>query len=192
LIEFSAVAHDIGHPPFGHNGEYVLDKVMIDHGGFEGNAQTLRILTCLEKKATTEFPATRAFSDKGDLRRGLNLTVRSIAAILKYDRLIPKTKAERIRAATEKEPCKGYYFTEIDTINRVKEIVRGDHKCRFKTIECAIMDVADDIAYSTYDLEDAFAAGFLNPIAILSFDDDAKKDITSRIQRKIPPSGGDI
>jgi dGTPase len=165
---------------------------MIDHGGFEGNAQTLRILTCLEKKATTEFPATRAFSDKGDLRRGLNLTVRSIAAILKYDRLIPKTKAERIRAATEKEPCKGYYFTEIDTINRVKEIVRGDHKCRFKTIECAIMDVADDIAYSTYDLEDAFAAGFLNPIAILSFDDDAKKDITSRIQRKIPPSGGDI
>jgi dGTPase len=185
LIEFAALAHDLGHPPFGHNGEYILDELMINHGGFEGNGQTFRILSRLEKKATSEFPPTRPFDDHHDLRRGLNLTYRSLAAVLKYDRMIPRTMDERVRESCRNEPCKGYYAVDRRLVEDVKEKVGINNKGRFKTIECSIMDVADDIAYSTYDIEDAFAAGFLNPISILASDDSVKQEIARRIERKL-------
>lgn len=89
LVHFAGLAHDLGHPPFGHNGEKALDRLMRDQGGFEGNAQTLRILTRLEKKETKDFPlkspTPRLFDGHEDLRTGLNLTMRSLASILKYD-----------------------------------------------------------------------------------------------------------
>jgi dGTPase len=186
LVEFAGLAHDLGHPPFGHNGEHVLDKLMIKYGGFEGNAQTLRIISCLEKKATAETPATRQFADDGtDIRRGLNPTNRSLASVLKYDKLIPKTEEVRQAQKNHEEPCKGYYSTEELLVRKLKDALGDGHKGRFKTIECAIMDVADDIAYSTSDIEDAFVAGFLTPISILATEDSAKQKIADRIAAKI-------
>jgi len=87
LVEFAALAHDLGHPPFGHNGEAALDECMKGVGGFEGNAQTLRILSRIEKKRTEDWPPAE-FKNGQDLRRGLNCTFRSLASVLKYDRLI--------------------------------------------------------------------------------------------------------
>ena len=82
IVEFAALAHDLGHPPFGHYGEKTLDEEMKDYGGFESNAQTLRIVTKLEKRHL--IPETQlGISKEGkDKRVGLNLTARSIAAIL--------------------------------------------------------------------------------------------------------------
>ena len=90
VAEFAGLAHDLGHPPFGHFGEQALDEKMADFGGFEGNAQTLRILTRTEKRELGEI------NDAGnDTRVGLNLTVRSIASVLKYDHVIPPTQEDR-------------------------------------------------------------------------------------------------
>lgn len=131
---------------------------MYNYGGFEGNAQTLRIISRLEKHEQDDSGPSE--------RTGLNLTYRSIAAILKYNRNIPILGAER---AAPNKVEKGFYATEADLIAEVKKSVapNADHS-KFKTIECEIMDIADDIAYSTYDLEDAFKAGFFNPLRILS------------------------
>jgi dGTPase len=191
LVEFAGLAHDLGHPPFGHNGEYVLDELMLNYGGFEGNAQTLRILARLEKKVTTTKPYYTSFEDSNDLRRGLNLTSRTLASILKYDHQIPKTVAERRARNSEKKPDKGYYSCDLDIVRFVKQTI-GGQPAAFKTIECSIMDLADDIAYSTYDIEDAFAAGFLNPISILSVSDELKSSIATSIQEKINKEYDDL
>lgn len=91
LVEFAGLAHDLGHPPFGHNGEKALDDCMKPYGGFEGNAQTLRILARVEKKVYSESDADGCgVGVTGvDRRLGLNLTFRSLAAVLKYDKEIP-------------------------------------------------------------------------------------------------------
>jgi dGTPase len=187
-VEFAGLAHDLGHPPFGHNGEATLDKLMLRYGGFEGNAQTLRLLSRVEKKVTTEFPsvsqAARAVdpSTFSDLRLGLNLTYRTLASILKYDRIIPESKAARESQASEKNPVKGYYAAESNLVERIKAHVAPGYTEPFKTIECHIMDVADDIAYSTYDIEDAFKANFLSPLAMISKDDEFKERIASKVR----------
>ena len=108
-----------------------------------------------------------------------------MASILKYDRIIPVTKDHRTQQGVVAEPCKGYYKSEDELVSQIKRAVGGTDEKRFKTIECSIMDVADDIAYSTYDIEDAFAAVFLNPISILSVSDREKTQIALRIQKKI-------
>ena len=181
LIEFAGLAHDIGHPPFGHNGEYILDTLMLDYRGFEGNAQTLRILPTIEQKATIEFPPVAPFAEGQDIRRGLNLTYRSLASVLKYDRAIPENGDARRSADLASEPCKGYYSSEAPLVREIKKRLGTRGVKRFKTIECSIMDVADDIAYSTYDIEDAFAAGFLTPISILAVADVEKEKIAELI-----------
>lgn len=137
---------------------------MCGHGGFEGNAQTLRILSRLEKKRTAGFPpeAPVEFANGKDLRRGLNLTFRSLASILKYDRQIE----HRPRGAPLQ---KGYYSQERELVGAIKAAVAGKPVAgnEFKTVECQIMDVADDIAYSTYDFEDALKVGFTSLLDIL-------------------------
>jgi dGTPase len=167
LIEFAGLAHDLGHPPFGHNGERALDDCMKEFGGFEGNAQTLRILSRVEKKSLKDAPEWTdvcGISPEGvDRRLGLNLTYRSLASVLKYDTLIP------LRRRKSAELKKGYYFSERGLVERIKQSVgcpdgKGE---KFKTIECQVMDIADDIAYSTYDLEDAMKGGFTHPLALL-------------------------
>ncbi|MCM2549401.1 dGTP triphosphohydrolase [Burkholderia glumae] len=177
LVELAALAHDIGHPPFGHNGEHALDECMANHGGFEGNAQTLRIITRLEKRETNDEAAAS--------KSGLNLTHRSIAALLKYNQRIPRKQKDR---KDPKKLAKGYYESETDLVASVKKAVApGLAGSKFKTVECQIMDIADDIAYSTYDLEDAFKAGFFDPLEIVSLtaDDDMLKKITDKVNEAI-------
>lgn len=162
LVETAALAHDLGHPPFGHNGEQALNRCMKNHGGFEGNAQTLRILSRLEKRhadAENDQSNTKA----ADSRVGLNLTHRSLAAVIKYDRVIPNT-------LDDDETVKGYFDTESQLVGEIKQSVIGDCQSKrpLRTIECQIMDFADDIAYSTYDLEDALKAGFITPMRMIS------------------------
>lgn len=160
LLEFAGLAHDLGHPPFGHTGEEALAEKMQKAGGFEGNAQTLRIVSALDRQKLDE---TRNHSF------GLNLTFRSLAAVLKYP-----TKITDQLIKTKGPVVKGYYSDEQKlveaTIRNVvgpRRVARELKTSEFKTIECAIMDLSDDIAYSTYDIEDSFHAGFLSPADIV-------------------------
>ncbi len=178
LVEFAALAHDIGHPPFGHQGEEALDRCMINDGGFEGNAQTLRILAKTEKRflVDSEEMPVGIDSEGNDMRYGLNLTVRALASILKYDKKIPSNRPSRLHAkglheheSHKLKAFKGYYESEEVEVDIIKDLVTRNTKYRgpFKTIECSIMDLADDIAYSTYDLEDGLKAEFYHPLDII-------------------------
>lgn len=181
LCATAGLIHDLGHPPFGHNGEHALDDKMRQYGGFEGNAQTLRLIARLEKKITRTLIAEDntgiAGSDGNDERVGLNLTYRTLAAVLKYDRIIPaiRDNGEAL--------VKGYYAEEAEYVKRIKKAVEpsAPPDQPFKTIECSIMDIADDIAYSTYDLEDSFKAGFLTPADMLASNDELLERVAHKV-----------
>lgn len=188
LVEVAALAHDIGHPPFGHNGEKALDDCMKSYGGFEGNAQTLRIVAKLEKKQELSETMDPVDDAGKDCRRGLNWTYRTLAAVLKYDALI------RVKRKRVDDLAKGYYQSEKDLVTNIKKHVApkfaeggtGDEE--FKTIECWIMDTADDIAYSTYDLEDALKGGFISPLQLLSVlakNPSLRKRIKNKVNRAL-------
>lgn len=178
LVEIAGLAHDLGHPPFGHNGERALNECMKKYGGFEGNAQTLRILTKIEKKE--KLKEYEIDKNGNDFRLGLNLTYRSLASILKYDNEIPKETEDQ-------KLSKGYYHFDKELVAKIKKKVTGieNFDRKFKTIECQIMDLADDIAYSTYDLEDAFKANFITPIDLLSMEDSIADKIAEKVSKKI-------
>lgn len=185
LIEIASLAHDLGHPPFGHNGEKALNDSLKEHGGFEGNAQTLRILAKLEKKEIKEnknkFVQKYGVDKNGnDFRLGLNLTYRTLASVLKYDSEIP------LKRGDSHVLSKGYYSSESNLVSNLKKNVtqkKGYEK--FKTIECQIMDIADDIAYSTYDLEDAMKAGFLTPLDMISADENILESVADKVRKNI-------
>ena len=157
---------------------------MKQHGGFEGNAQTLRILTRLEKK---DASVREAVDECGsDIRTGLGLTYRTIASILKYDECIPS------RRSASAPVRKGYYETEAPLVQTLRSAIAPE--CtpgRFKTIECSIMDLADDIAYSTYDLEDAFKSSFLSPASMASAESEFKQRIAHAINIKMKHEYGE-
>jgi len=188
LIEFAGLAHDLGHPPFGHNGEKMLNELMCDSGGFEGNAQTFRILTHLCKKIEAQDPANLGRKKSF----GLNLTKRALASILKYDREIPFKIPKKPDGTYE--VVKGYYRCDADFVEEVKRGVleAGQSRQRpavFTTLECCIMDLSDDIAYSTYDLEDAFKAGFLTPLDLLVTDPAVRESLSSRVNDAMVKEG---
>ncbi|WP_161889523.1 dGTP triphosphohydrolase [Pontibacter russatus] len=194
IVEFAALAHDLGHPPFGHLGEEALDEMMKDYGGFEGNAQTLRLLTRLEKKHLLDeviSPVKDAVCS--DNRVGLNLTYRSLASILKYDLPIPISFKEREvlleqGIISKLVPVKGFYTSELEIVNKFKLAVTNgnSYEGKFKTVECHIMDIADDIAYSTYDLEDSFKGGFIKPIDLLA----APTEVIEYVAKKLNEQDG--
>ncbi|MFC4892141.1 dGTP triphosphohydrolase [Pseudofrancisella aestuarii] len=180
LIETAALCHDIGHPPFGHNGEVALNKKMQDYGGFESNAQTLRLISHTAKK---DLLNKQNF--------GLNLTYRTLAATIKYDSLIPSN--EPVIKVT-----KGYYQEEARLVTDIKQKLLEPHNIdpkeikTFKTIECYIMDVADDIAYSTYDVEDALKGGFVDPLSMASIDNQLIERIQKATESKLALSKEEI
>ncbi len=188
LVQTAALAHDLGHPPFGHNGEEVLNEKMQGAGGFEGNAQTLRLLVKIEKRGISGGGTNPIDTDGKDLRLGLDLCARTIASVLKYD-------AEIEEKQSEQEFQKGFYASELEIINIVKSKITNDTPLEsggFKTIECQIMDLADDIAYSTYDLEDAFKCGFLTPLKLLTYIRKNEKGLTDRVTAAVKKTIADF
>lgn len=174
LIESLCFAHDIGHPPFGHGGETALNYMMADSGGFEGNAQTFRILSRLE-------PYTE--------KAGMNVTRRTLLGIVKYPILLDQSSPQYQELALKRhsdpryikmndwQPGKGIFRDDEQMFNWLLEPLpdaekelfcstktartspKDRLKTRYKSLDCSIMEIADDIAYSVHDLEDAIVIG---------------------------------
>ncbi|MGW4638485.1 deoxyguanosinetriphosphate triphosphohydrolase [Sphaerisporangium sp. NPDC004334] len=152
LVETACLAHDLGHPPFGHNGETALNELAARCGGFEGNAQSLRLLTRLEAKVLT-----------GDGRSaGLNLTRATLDSSLKY----PWTSAHG--------PKFGVYPDDLPVFDWARQ---GAPEGRV-SFEAQVMDWSDDVAYSVHDLEDALHSGHLTPE--LLFDAGERREVCER------------
>ncbi|MCX4525753.1 MULTISPECIES: deoxyguanosinetriphosphate triphosphohydrolase [unclassified Streptomyces] len=153
LVEAACLSHDMGHPPFGHNGEEALNEFAKDCGGFEGNAQSLRLLTRLEPKRFMPDPVT------GELMSvGLNLTRASLDAATKY----PWARGGH---PTDPGSVKfGAYDDDLPVFEWLRRGAPADRKC----FEAQVMDWADDVAYSVHDFEDGLHAGHLDPNLLFS------------------------
>ena len=153
LIESLCLAHDLGHPPFGHGGETALNQKMANFGGFEGNGQTFRIVGKLEP-----------YTESG----GMDLCRRTLLGLLKYPVLQPE-----VPAPGQRKPYKAVYREDSDLLDWVLApleqqdrqrfqhfVLDGSHrKSCYKSLDASIMELADDIAYGVHDLEDAVVTG---------------------------------
>lgn len=165
LMESLCLAHDIGHPPFGHGGETALNYKMLQDGGFEGNGQTLRIVAKLE-------PYTQ--------QHGMDLSRRTLLGLLKYPILQPALPAATLPPQnplnlTPWKPAKAIFAADADILDWILQpLSRADKalfqssdqltespfvKSRYKSLDASIMELADDIAYGVHDLEDAIVLG---------------------------------
>lgn len=146
VVDTACLAHDLGHPPFGHNGERALNRWAAEVGGFEGNAQTLRVLARLEPKRFAPDGASA----------GLNLTRATLDASCKYPWSLPEAAPGSVKF--------GYYADDA----AVFEWLRSGAPERAKCAEAQVMDLSDDIAYSVHDFEDAVVSEFIDPEILTS------------------------
>ncbi|MBA4600864.1 anti-phage deoxyguanosine triphosphatase [Thermoactinomyces mirandus] len=162
LLEAAALAHDLGHPPFGHRGEEALHTCMEDYGGFEGNAQTFRILTRLEGEQDA---------------CGLNLTRALLMSIMKYPifldtamnpgqeepvlKLPPKASVFRCDQEAFEWTLSSLTEQERDFLMETEKVPNQHRRTLHQTLECSIIELADDIAYGTHDAEDAIQLGLI-------------------------------
>jgi dGTPase len=164
LMEALCLAHDIGHPPFGHGGETALNYKMLADGGFEGNGQTLRIVAKLE-------PYTQ--------QHGMDLARRTLLGLLKYPVLQPALStvdnSDNPLNLNHWKPAKAIFQADADILNWILQPLSTPDrdafqqvdtlaespfiKSRFKSLDASIMELADDIAYGVHDLEDAIVLG---------------------------------
>ncbi|WP_214466916.1 deoxyguanosinetriphosphate triphosphohydrolase [Microbacterium flavescens] len=144
VVDTACLSHDLGHPPFGHNGERAMNEWAEDIGGFEGNAQTLRIISRLEPKVVDDDGRTF----------GLNLTRASLDASCKY----PWTAEHPLPDAGGRLKF-GVYPDDEAVFRWMRDGAPGRVRC----IEAEVMDLSDDIAYSVHDFEDAVVNGYLDP-----------------------------
>lgn len=142
VVDAACLSHDLGHPPFGHNGERALNEWAADIGGFEGNAQSLRILTRLEAKVLAAESSV-----------GLNLTRATLDATCKY----PWTVDDPVPDPDGRLKF-GVYPEDEDVFRWMREGAPDRVRC----IEAEVMDLSDDIAYSVHDFEDAVVNGYVD------------------------------
>jgi len=199
LIHAIGCTHDFGHPPFGHGGEVALNYCMRDAGGFEGNGQTLRILARLE-----------TFSADA----GANLCRRTLLGVLKYPapwsaarnpdiapKLLDGPSTIRVLDPRACKPPKCHFDSEQDVVDWILAPLSPAERAKFQTLEpvpgkhartlhksldCTIMDVADDIAYGVHDLEDAIALGLVTRDAFTAALDGRCASFLDALKEKYP------
>lgn len=196
LIESLCFAHDLGHPPFGHGGEMALNYKMREHGGFEGNAQSFRIVTQLE-------PYTEKF--------GMNLTRRTLLGIIKYPAFLDETKPQNLKALPDTrfinlhefptskgifrcdKPFFDWVLAPLSTQDRelfcrvrLNENSDKPSRTQYKSLDCSLMELADDIAYGVHDLEDAIVGGMVTPQTWKEAEKEFKKCRAEWIKSQLP------
>ncbi|MER5658712.1 deoxyguanosinetriphosphate triphosphohydrolase [Streptomyces sp. NPDC002131] len=161
LVEAACLSHDLGHPPFGHNGEQALNEFAEDCGGFEGNAQSLRLLTRIEPKRFVRsdmVASAPADADEDLVSVGLNLTRAALDAATKYP---------WPRGACPTDPASpkfGVYEDDRPVFDWIRRGAPGTRTC----FEAQVMDWSDDVAYSVHDVEDGLHAGHIDPASLTS------------------------
>ncbi|KOV98533.1 deoxyguanosinetriphosphate triphosphohydrolase [Streptomyces sp. NRRL B-1140] len=168
LVEAACLSHDLGHPPFGHNGEQALNEFASDCGGFEGNAQSLRLLTRIEPKRFTQERSV-----------GLNLTRAALDAATKYP---------WPRGAHPTDPASnkfGVYEDDRPVFDWLRKDAPGVRTC----FEAQVMDWSDDVAYSVHDVEDGLHAGHIDPNCLHA--DPERRDVFQVALGRYVPAGTD-
>ncbi|WP_420624455.1 deoxyguanosinetriphosphate triphosphohydrolase family protein [Candidatus Poriferisodalis sp.] len=173
VAEAAALAHDIGHPPFGHATERTLDELVRNegcHDGFEGNAQSFRVITKLAfTKADPDTPP------------GLDLTRATLRAVLKYPWLRDLDSNNHPKTDSDRSKKWSAYETELEDFEFAMELQPAAENRR--SLEAEIMDWADDVTYAVHDLEDFYRANLI-PLPTLIMDEDTGSEFLTEVCRE--------